>query len=105
MAFWGKVFGDRGYLTKLKEHFLEKGLNVVAKYKDKMYKKLKDNVVLEEDSLFASKRGIIETINDLLKHNCDIWHSRHRSPVNAVIHLVAGLIAYQLRERKPKVII
>jgi hypothetical protein len=68
----GKVFGDKGYLTKLKEYFLERGLNVIAKYKEKMYKKLKDNVVLAEDFLFASKRGVIETINDILKNNCDV---------------------------------
>ena len=100
----GKVFGDRGYLTKLKEHFLNKGLNVIAKYKDKMYKKLKNKVAPTEDFLFSSKRGIIETINDLLKNNCDIWHTRHRSPANAIIHLVAGLIAYQLREVKPSIV-
>jgi len=101
----GKVFGDKGYLTKLKEYFLERGLNVIARYKDKMYKKLKNNVAPAEDFLFASKRGIIETINDLLKNNCDIWHTRHRSPINAIIHLVAGLIAYQLRDRKPSIVL
>lgn len=100
----GKVFGDKGYLTKLKEYFLEQGLNVIAKYKEKMYKKLKNNVAPLEDFLFSSKRGIIETINDLLKNNCDIWHTRHRSPVNATIHLVAGLISYQFREVKPSII-
>ena len=99
----GKVFGDKGYLTKLKEYFLERGLNVIAKYRDKMYKKIKNNVAPVEDFLFSSKRGVIETINDLLKNNCDIWHTRHRSPLNAIIHLIAGLIAYQLREVKPNI--
>ena len=97
----GKVFGDRGYLTKLKEYFLERGLKVVAKYKDKMLKKCKKSVCLMEEVLFSNKRGIIETINDILKNNCDIWHTRHRSPMNAIIHLIAGLIAYQLRDKKP----
>jgi len=101
----GKVFGDKGYLTKLKEYFLDNGLNVIAKFKDKMYKKLKDKVMSSEDFLFANKRGVIETIFDVLKNNCDIWHTRHRSPVNAIIHLVAGLIAYQLRDNKPSIIL
>jgi len=100
----GKVFGDKGYLTKLKEYFLERGLNVVAKYKDKMLKKRKNNVRPMEDILFASKRGIIETINDILKNSCDIWHTRHRCTMNAIIHLVGGLIAYQLRDKKPMII-
>lgn len=101
----GKVFGDKGYLTKLKEYFLERGLNVIAKYKDKMYKKVKNQVIDSDDFLFSNKRGMIETIFDILKNNCDIWHTRHRSPVNAIIHLVSGLIAYQLRDSKPNIII
>lgn len=101
----GKVFGDKGYLTKLKEYFLDNGLNVIAKFKDKMYKKLKDKVMSSEDFLFSNKRGLIETIFDVLKNNCDIWHTRHRSPVNAIIHLVAGLISYQLRDKKPSIVL
>ena len=101
----GKVFGDKGYLTKLKEYFLDNGLNVIAKFKDKMYKKLKDKVMSSEDFLFSNKRGVIETIFDVLKNNCDIWHTRHRSPINAIIHLVSGLIAYQLRDNKPSILL
>jgi hypothetical protein len=100
----GKVFGDKGYLTKLKEYFLDRGLNVIAKYKDKMYKKVKNQVIDATDFLISNKRGMIETIFDILKNNCDIWHTRHRSPVNSIIHLVSGLIAYQFRDAKPRII-
>jgi hypothetical protein len=101
----GKVFGDRGYLSKLFEDFVQKGLQIVAKLKTKTKKKIGTAVVDRADILFSNKRSIIETINDILKHSCDIWHTRHRSPINAIIHLVAGLISYQMKEDKPNIFI
>ncbi len=43
----------------------------------------------------------IETINDQLKNVCQIEHTRHRSPVNFLTHLIAGLIAYARQPKKP----
>lgn len=47
------------------------------------------------------KRAIIETIYDQLKNICQIEHSRHRSPVNFLVNLVAGLSAYCHQPKKP----
>ena len=47
------------------------------------------------------KRNLIETINDQLKNSHQIEHTRHRSPVNFVGNLLAGLISYQLQPKKP----
>jgi len=44
---------------------------------------------------------IVETIVDQLKNISQIEHSRHRSPVNFVVNLLCGLIAYCHRLRKP----
>jgi hypothetical protein len=43
----------------------------------------------------------IETIIDQLKNVCQIEHSRHRSPINFLVHLLAGLIAYFHQPKKP----
>jgi cytochrome c1 len=32
---------------------------------------------------------------------CPIEHSRHRSPINFLVHLIAGLIAYCQQPKKP----
>ncbi|MGL5409202.1 MAG: transposase, partial [Shewanella sp.] len=45
-----------------------------------------------------SRRFIIETINDQLKNISQIEHSRHRSVSGFMLNMIAGLIAYQLRE-------
>jgi hypothetical protein len=39
--------------------------------------------------------------NDQLKNICQIEHSRHRSPTNFVVNILAALIAYTFKEKKP----
>ena len=51
------------------------------------------------------KRAIIETIIDQLKNISQIEHSRHRSPVNCLVNLVGGLIAYCHQPKKPSLLI
>ena len=53
------------------------------------------------DKLLLRKRAIIETITDQLKNISQIEHSRHRSPTNFVVHLIAGLLAYSHQDKKP----
>ena len=52
--------------------------------------------VCQIDSLF-------ETVIDQSKNISQIEHSRHRSPTNAMVNLVAGIVSYQLRPRKPSI--
>jgi hypothetical protein len=47
------------------------------------------------------KRGIIETVHDQLKNISQIEHARHRSPINFLVNLFAGLIAYCHQPKKP----
>ena len=53
------------------------------------------------DKLLLHKRSIIETVNDQLKNISQIEHTRHRSPINCFINILAGLIAYCHRPKKP----
>ncbi len=39
-------------------------------------------------------KNIIESIHDELKNMCQIEHTRHRSPINFLVNLLSGLIAY-----------
>ena len=48
------------------------------------------------DRLLIRKRAIIETINDVLKNGCHIDHTRHRRSLNAIVHLLARLVAFVL---------
>jgi hypothetical protein len=55
------------------------------------------------DKILLRKRSVIETMNDELKNICEIEHSRHRSPVNFLINLFAGLAAYSFFEKNPAI--
>jgi hypothetical protein len=95
----GKLFGDKGYLSlPLAQHLLvTQGLHLITKLRKKMHTRL-----LEwSDKLLLRKRVIIETITDQLKNISQIEHSRHRSPINFLVNLVAGLIAYCHQPKKP----
>ena len=64
---------------------------------------MKNRLLPIMDRLILRKRFIIETINDQLKNISQIEHSRHRSPLNFLINLIAGLVAYQLKPKKPAI--
>ena len=53
------------------------------------------------DKVRLRKRAIVETIIDQLKNISQIEHTRHRSPVNFLVNLVCGLIAYCHQPKKP----
>jgi hypothetical protein len=93
----GKCVGDKGYLTKLFDSFLDKGLQIITKIRRNM-----KNVLMPlADKIILRKRGIIESVNDILMTVCDVEHSRHRSPDNAFVSMMAALSAYAFLERKP----
>ena len=48
------------------------------------------------------QRSLVETVIYELKNLCQIEHTRHRSPLNFTVNLLAGLIAYCLMPVKPE---
>jgi len=95
---YGKLFGDRGYISKeLFELLWEHGVQLVTKIKKNMKNKLMPML----DKLLLRKRALSETVNDQLKNICQIEHTRHRSVANFVVNLLAALVAYTYQEKKP----
>ena len=98
----GKLFGDKGYLSKaLFEVLLEQGLQLITRLR----KNMKNALMPMIDKILLRKRSLIETINDQLKNISQIEHSRHRSVANFMVNLVAALIAYTHQPRKPSLYI
>ena len=99
---FGKLFGDKGYISQaLAEQLLvAQGLHLITKLRKNMR-----NVLMPlSDKLLLRKRAIIETINDQLKNICQIEHTRHRNPLNFLVHLLAGLTAYCHQPKKPSLL-
>lgn len=94
----GKLFGDRGYISqKLFEQLWQQGVQLVTKLK----KNMKNRLMPLIDKILLRKRALIESVNDQLKNLCQVEHSRHRSPLNFMVNLVAGLIAYTYQPTRP----
>jgi len=96
---FGKLFGDRGYISQAlaEQLFTTQGILLITKLR----KNMRERVLAATDRLLLRKRAIIESVNDQLKNICQIEHTRHRSPYNFLVHLLAGLIAYCHQPKKP----
>ncbi len=86
-----KLYAYKGYVSKaLSGELLEKGVKLVTNVR----KNIKANAMSLKDRAMLSRRFIIETINDQLKNNSQIEHSRHRNAHSFMLNMIAG--AYSL---------
>lgn len=97
-GLFGRLYGDRGYISQdLFEDLYAKGISLVTT----MRKNMKPRLMTLFDSLVLGKRVFIETVNEHLKHVCQIDHTRHRSPYNFFVNLLSGLVCYSMMPEKP----
>jgi len=98
-TLWGKLFGDKGYLSQpLADQLMEDhALELITKVRANM----KQRVVAAFDKFLLRKRAIIESIYDQLKNISQIEHTRHRSLVGFMNNVLGGLIAYCHQPKKP----
>jgi hypothetical protein len=96
---YGKLFGDKGYLSKeLFQSLFSNGIHLVTK----LIKNKKTKLVTPiQDAFYLRKRAIIETIFDQLKNIFQVEHSRNRSLINYFNNIFSALIAYNFAEKKP----
>jgi hypothetical protein len=96
---FGKLFGDKGYISAPMFRTLLETCNVhlITKLKRNM----RNQLMPWADKLLLRKRAIADTIIDQLKNISQIEHTRHRSPINFLVNLVCGLIAYCHQPIKP----
>lgn len=96
---FGKLIADRGYISQpLFEQLLATfNVQLITRLK----KNMKNRLIPLFDKLLLRKRAIIESVVDQLKNISQIEHTRHRSPLNAFINILAGLIAYCHQPKKP----
>lgn len=98
-VLFGKLVGDRGYISQaLFEQLLETfGVQLITRLRSNM----KNRLMPWFDKLLLRKRAIIESVIDQLKNISQIEHTRHRSPLNCFVNIIAGLIAYCHQPKKP----
>lgn len=95
---FGKLFGDKGYLSSnLRTQLAEMGITLITSVK----KNMKNKLMPLWDKIMLRKRFLIETVNDQLKNEMQVEHTRHRSPTNFLVNLMSGLLAYTFKPKKP----
>ena len=100
-TLWGKLFGDRGYISApLTKRLQMKGIYLFTRVK----KNMKNILMKLEDKLLLNKRGIIESVNQRLQSSCQVEHSRHRNVFNFFTNVFSGLAAYFFLEKKPSIV-
>jgi Transposase DDE domain len=96
----GKLYADKGYISSEMFHTLwQRGLHLITGIRRNM----RNHLMLLGDKILLRKRFVIETVFDILKCDMGLEHSRHRSPVNAMVHVLSCLVAYAYRPGKPSI--
>ncbi len=96
----GWLFGDKGYISSiLLENLKKQGLELCTRVR----KNMKKRVLEPAQEFLLSKRGVIESVIDQLKSILQIQHTRHRSVLNFQVNILAALIAYTFKPKKPTV--
>ncbi len=96
----GLLFGDKGYIKKeLFEKLFDRGLKLVTKVK----KGMKNVLISLKEKILLRKRSIIETVFGCLKNKLELEHTRHRSPINFLVHIFSTLISYSMQSKKPSI--
>lgn len=97
---FGKVFGDKGYLSRqIFSDLWDENIQLITGIKRGM----KNILMSITDKLLLLKRVLIETVIGRIKLLDKFEHTRHRSPINALSHMVSSLINYQLLTDKPSI--
>ena len=95
----GKLFGDKGYIgRKLAEDLLRRGLTLFTRVR----KNMKSLPMSLHDKVLLNARNMAETIIGHIKEFSSLNLSRHRSVINAFVHIIAAITAYQINPFKPK---
>lgn len=96
-ALQGLAFGDKGYIgKKLFETLFQKGLKLITRKR----KNMNPMVLNEYEQQLLNQRNTIETVINHLKFYYQVWHTRHRSILNAMTHLISALAAYSIEPLK-----
>lgn len=96
LGLGGKIFADKGYISKdIFDKLFQRGLRLFTNLKRNMKSYLLDN----EDKIHLRKRSLIESVFNVLKNKMNLEHTRHRSPINFIVHVIASITAFTINKQ------
>jgi hypothetical protein len=95
----GILAADKGYLSKkLFNALYQKGLKLLTGIR----KNMRNILMPINEKKILRRRFFIETVFGSLKTQCNIEHTRHRSAANALVNIIAAIVAYAYKTRNQK---
>jgi len=92
---YGKLFGDKGYISKeVWSKLYARDLRLFTGIR----KDMKNYLLEMQDKIMLRKRSLIESVFNVLKNNMCLEHTRHRSPVNFLVHILACVTGYAVQK-------
>ena len=93
--FKGTIFGDKGYISKkLFQNLLKNEVKLITRIK----KNMQNQMMILREKILLKKRSLIESVFNILKNELGLIHSRHRSIINFMVHILTVLITYQMSD-------
>lgn len=97
-SLFGKLFGDKGYISKsLSEALMKNNVLLITHIR----KNMKNKLLLPIDAILLRKRSLVESVFNLLKNGFNLEHSRYRSPTSFIVNTLAAISAYSCFHNKP----
>jgi hypothetical protein len=91
----GKIFGDKAYISKdMFNKLYLRNLRLCTGIR----KDMKNYLFNLEDKMLLRKRSMIESVFNFLKNHMCLEHTRHRSPINFLVHVLACVSAYSIKK-------
>ena len=61
-------------------------------------KNMQNQMMILREKILLKKRSLIESVFNILKNELRLIHSRHRSIINFMVHILTVLITYQMSD-------
>ena len=91
----GNLYGDKGYISKkLFDQLFKSGLKIFTGIR----KDMKNHLISNTDKCFLRKRVLVESVFNVLKNSMGLEHTRHRSPLNFIVHIFSCLVGYSFNK-------
>lgn len=89
----GNIYGDKGYISKkLFSDLFKSGLRIFTGIR----KDMKNHLLSNTDKLIMRKRVLVESVFNVLKNSMNLEHTRHRSPINFIVHILACITSFSI---------
>src|SRR3954470_20287922 len=93
----GKLYADKDYISRaLCSKLWQRGLHLITGIRRNM----RNHLIPLADKLMRRQRFVIETVLDILKSKMGLEHSRYRSLMDVMVHVLSCLVAYAYRPGK-----